>query len=97
MVDSEVQQKLSPRVHKMDTRMNLHVEEELVADNDNHFEESRIGSTGTLKRQLLNCDFQVGVPSRSAPKFRLIENEGGRHRLHAANPFCLPDKAGPGV
>lgn len=85
-------QKLSPRVHKIDTRMNLHVEEELVADNDNHFEESRIGSTGTLKRQLLNCDFQVGVPSRSALKFRLIENEGGRHRLHAANPFCLPDK-----
>lgn len=46
----------------MDTRMNSHVEEELVADNDNRFEESRIVSTGTLKRQLPNCYFQVGHP-----------------------------------
>ncbi|XP_058182720.1 uncharacterized protein LOC131300755 [Rhododendron vialii] len=82
--------KLSSRVHNTDTRMNSHVEEELFADKDNHFQESRIGSARTQKkRQLFNCYSQVGAP---AQKFRLIEKEGGRHRLLAANPSPLPEK-----
>lgn len=80
-------QKLSSQVHNTDTRMN---EEELFADKDNDFQESRIGSARIQKkRQLFNCYSQVGEPTQ---KFRLIEKEGRRHCPLAANPSPLPEK-----
>ncbi|KAA8523049.1 hypothetical protein F0562_009472 [Nyssa sinensis] len=86
-------QNLSSQNKRTDTMINLLAKDDFFAvKNKINIQDSHIVSPRTLKRELPCRYSQVEALAGTAQKFRVIEKEGKRHRLVAANPSQTPEK-----